>query len=124
MDDEDAIRLLMSRAFSREGFACEEARDGAEALELVLVKQYDAVVTDIRMPHLQGTTLTAALLELEERPAVIVLTGEANMTLMRDLIKQGVEDVVFKPFDPGILAAKVRSVVERRRSRNLPAKTP
>ena len=114
VDDEAALRMLTVRELSRRGFECDAAHDGAQAMELIVSRHYDVVVTDLRMPGMNGHALAVELLSRENRPAVVVLTGVTEPRLAKDLIARGVDDIVFKPVDVGILAAKVRALVIRR----------
>jgi DNA-binding response OmpR family regulator len=116
VDDEAALRLLTVRELSRRGFDCDAARDGLQAMELVASRHYDVVVTDLRMPEMNGHLLAVELLNRESRPAVVVLTGVTEPKLAKDLIARGVDDILFKPIDQGVLAAKVRALVVRRES--------
>ena len=54
VDDEKAVQTLMKRTLSQQGFACDTAGDGNEAEQLVARSDYDAVVTDLRMPNKHG----------------------------------------------------------------------
>jgi HD-like signal output (HDOD) protein len=66
---------------------------------------------------MNGHALAVELLGRENRPAIVILTGVTEPRLAKDLIARGVDDIMFKPVDQGILAAKVRALVERRTSR-------
>jgi CheY-like chemotaxis protein len=114
VDDELAVRQLLKLALVRQGFDCDQAADGIEAEARVAVHQYDAIVTDLRMPNKHGHALAVRLLDLEDRPVIVVHTGVCEPRLTKDLLIRGVDDVLFKPCDFGLLAAKVRALVDRR----------
>jgi len=114
VDDEAVVRQLTLRALTREGFSCDVAADGAEAQSLADRNRYDVVLTDLRMPNRHGHALATELLDREDRPAVVVLTGLAEPRLAKDLMARGVDDILFKPIDYALLAAKLRVLVERR----------
>ncbi len=120
VDDEVALRMLTVRELTRRGFDCDAARDGRQALELVDTRHYDVIVTDLRMPEMNGHMLAIELLKREHRPAVVVLTGVTEPRLAKDLIARGVDDIVFKPVDQGILAAKIQALVSRRAASLIP----
>jgi len=113
VDDESCVRRLTTRALAGEGFACNVAADGADAEAMALRGNHNVVVTDLRMPNQDGRALTENLLELEDRPAIVVLTGTAEAGVVKDLITQGVDDVTYKPVDYGLFAAKVRALVDK-----------
>ena len=114
VDDESPIRKLISMALAKQGFACDLAADGDEAERLALGARYDAVVTDLRMPNKHGHALAVSLLEMEQRPLIVIHTGLLEPALAKDLLARGVDDILFKPIDFSVLASKVKSMVERR----------
>ena len=123
VDDENPVRALTVASLTREGIECDEATDGDVALRLCRATAYDVVVTDLRMPRKHGHALAVDLLEHEARPAIVVFTGLAEPRLVKDLLARGVDDVVFKPIDFTLLAAKVKSLVGRRREKSLLPRT-
>lgn len=114
VDDEDEVRHLAVRALTREGFRCDAASDGQEAMRLVKHWRYDVVITDLRMPRQHGQALAVDLLKLELRPLVVVLTGTVDTKLIKDLVALGVDDIMFKPVNYEAFVAKVKALVERR----------
>lgn len=113
VDDEVPVRLLAVRALTLEGFRCQAAADGAEALRMALECEYDLVVTDLRMPNSHGHALAARLLGHKPRPVIMVLTGFLEPRIARDLLARGVDDIVFKPADYELFAIKASAVVKR-----------
>lgn len=114
VDDELLVRTGTVRALSEIGFVCEEARDGTEAFERLKEKEFDLLVTDLRMPTQNGYRLALAVLDLEPRPFIAVLTGVADPRIAQDLLQRGVEDIVFKPISYDIFAVKVKALMDRR----------
>jgi len=99
VDDEPGLRQAMARAFTRSGFRCGLAADGLQARTLLAERQYDLVVTDLRMPEMNGHQLVVELLERDDRPVVIVVTGVTEPKIERDLRSRGVDELLFKPVD-------------------------
>jgi len=128
VDDEAAVRRLTIAALRDFQFACDQAADGEHALEMIGSRRYDVVVTDLRMPRRHGHSLAVELLGRgQNRPLVVVLTGVAEPRLAADLIARGVDDVVFKPLNFQLFAAKVRALCLRRREQHhlvVPDKSP
>jgi CheY-like chemotaxis protein len=114
VEDWPVVRQATMRALSRAGFHCDGAPNGSLALEMVKAAQYDVVVTDLRMPEINGHQLTLELLAMPHRPAIIILTGAMEPALMHDLQARGVEEILFKPVALDAFAAKVQAVVEGR----------
>jgi len=120
VDDEPAVRMVTLRELTRRGFSCDVAANGWQAKQLTETQNYDVVVTDLRMPEMNGHAFAVDLLSHANRPVVIVLTGVTEPKIAKDLISRGVDDVMFKPVDQGIVAAKVWALVEQRAARLAP----
>ena len=115
VDDEAAVRQLTIRALAIEGFQCQTAADGREAQQLLRDTTYDVIVTDLRMPNLNGHALITELMQSKYRPVIVVLTGVLEPSLVKDLITRGVEQIEFKPIDCTMFGAKVHALVSRYR---------
>jgi len=115
VDDDPAVRHLAMRALTRKGFACSAVVDGLQAMKALASNRYDVVVTDLRMPNLNGHALAVNLLASPNRPALVILTGVLQPRLAEDLIRRGVDCVEFKPVRCDLFAAKVKALVDRRR---------
>jgi CheY-like chemotaxis protein len=107
VDDALALRLVLVRALTEAGFDALSAPDGSAAATLILgLKQEpDAVVTDIRMPVMDGERLASWLAQRYPRMPVIFISGfvENDATLPGPLLT--------KPFEPGVLCGLVRSAI-------------
>ncbi|HEX2061768.1 MAG TPA: response regulator [Thermoanaerobaculia bacterium] len=69
VDDDAAIRILVTRLLSREGFTVDAVRDGAEAIEMVLQHDYDVITLDLMMPRIDGFGVVKYL--IEHRPEIL-----------------------------------------------------
>ena len=122
VDDDEAVRTLASWQLESDGFAVDQAADGAEALGAIAAARPDLVVLDLTMPGVGGLDV---LRRVRTAPAteslpVIVLSGRSGETDRIVGLDLGADDYLVKPFSPGELAARVRSVLRRAR----PAATP
>jgi len=115
VEDEEAVRNLTVRALTGEGFLCDVADNGQDGKQLADRVRYDVVVSDLRMPVCNGHSLVVDLIEREDRPMVVVLTGVVEPRIAKDLFARGVDDVVYKPVDYGLFALKVKALVARHR---------
>lgn len=113
VDDEAAVRQLTVRSLAREGFICDAAACGREAGDLLDGRDYELVVTDLRMPDGNGHALAVDLLERKNRPLIAVLTGVVEPKLAKDLVARGVDELMFKPVDYILFAAKLKAMVDR-----------
>lgn len=116
VEDDPVARQLSMRALAKCGFACAGASNAAEARELLATQSFDAIVTDLRMPKEHGYSLVLQLLELPDRPVIIVMTGVTAPQLASDLLRRGVDDLQYKPVNFELMAHKLSVLVEIRRS--------
>ncbi|MFD0712056.1 helix-turn-helix domain-containing protein [Paenibacillus sp. GCM10027626] len=103
VDDEHMIHLSLRKLVESSGLQitiAAEAEDGAEALQLLEETRPDIVVTDIRMPELDGLSFIEAALERKKGTRFIILSGYNNFEYARQAIKFGVADFLLKPVDP------------------------
>lgn len=113
-DDKENMRKLVARILG-DGYAVEEAEDGARALSLVATRPYDVVVTDIRMPGASGFELLAAVKARDPATEVVMMTGYATVQDAVRAMKQGAFDYLEKPFDPDAALGVVARAAEHKR---------
>jgi HD-like signal output (HDOD) protein/ActR/RegA family two-component response regulator len=117
VDDEEPVRDLVKKSLGLHGIECDFASDGNEALSLLESRHYDLAVTDLRMPNRHGHSLCTFLLQREDRPLIVVLTGVMVPRLADDLKARGVEKVYFKPMDFREFADEVhRLIIDHQKS--------
>lgn len=123
VDDDERVRTVVAWQLEAEGFGVVEAADGPAALARVAADRPDLVVLDLGLPGLGGLDVLRALRRADE-PAlpVIVLSGRDGETDRIVGLDLGADDYLVKPFSPGELAARVRSVL--RRAAAVPAPAP
>jgi CheY-like chemotaxis protein len=122
VDDEPAVRMVILRELTRSGLSCDVASNGCQAIQLSEAESYDVVVTDLRMPEMNGHEFCVKLLAEKDPPIVVVLTGVTEPRIAKDLLARGVDDIMFKPIDQAIFSAKICALVEKRAARR-PAQT-
>ncbi len=116
IEDEDIIRDLTRRSLEQRGFRCETAPDGIAAENMMRRRPFDAVVVDLRMPRKHGHQLIADILQERVHPVVVVLTGLCEPKLVQDLLVRGVADIMLKPCNYDLLAAKLQTYLEHRQT--------
>jgi len=109
VDDEDDIRLGLSRLVSSLGADVVGARDGVEALALFDQGGAELVITDLMMPRLSGTELLAAIKRRSSATRVVIVTGYGTIQAAVQCLQAGAEHFLTKPFDN----AEVLRLVER-----------
>ncbi|WP_152393342.1 response regulator [Paenibacillus guangzhouensis] len=100
VDDEKNIRLGLRAMINREFpecYAIETASNGKEALARLADNIVDIVITDIRMPVMDGLTLLNRILEMDRRPVVIILSGHDNFHYAKEAIRCEVKKYLLKP---------------------------
>jgi two-component system cell cycle sensor histidine kinase/response regulator CckA len=116
VDDEGAVRRFALRVLEREGYLVVEARDGIEALELIKQgHQFDAVVSDIVMPRMNGVELMQAMSTTSPDLPVILMSGYATGALAELGISAPCA-ILPKPFPAERLLQEVRRCTRRRES--------
>lgn len=117
VDDEGAIRYSVSKTLQRVGYKVEEAASGEEALDMMKDKQFDVVLTDIRMPGLTGVDLLKQIKDAAPDAIVILMTGYASLGTAVEALRLGAHDYLIKPSSSQDIRQSVARGVER--SRNL-----
>ena len=118
VDDDQRVRTMVSWQLEADGFAVTEADDGAAALAQIERDRPDLVVLDLSLPGIGGLDVLRRVREAEGTAAplpVIVLSGRSGETDRIIGLDLGADDYLVKPFSPGELAARVRSVLRRSR---------
>ena len=99
VDDEDALRTVLSAELNSEGYDVGTAADGAEALSELQKEKFDLVLLDIKMPNMNGFEVLKVIKEKHLGTKVIMLTGFADLKNAIESKKLGAEDFVSKPYD-------------------------
>ncbi|WP_238654024.1 response regulator transcription factor [Paenibacillus piscarius] len=100
VDDEENIRLGIRVMLEREypgAYRYFSAEDGEEALQLLSEESFDIMMTDIRMPVMDGITLIERVQQLEHRPVVVIISGYDDFEYAKQAIRYEVRDYLLKP---------------------------
>ncbi len=118
VDDEDALRTVMAERLSEAGFSVTEASSGEQALEKLERFAFDVLVSDLRLPGIDGRAVLAAALGRYPGIIGIVVTGYGTVKDAVDAIKRGAADFISKPFQFEELMHVLESALEQRRLRS------
>lgn len=113
VDDDPAIRILLTAILEHEGFAVVQSADGFEALERIAARRFDAVILDLMMPHLSGIDFLERLAGLTPPCRNVIVLTAAHPRQFAAMNRRCVRAVMRKPFDIHELVAQVRSVCGR-----------
>src|SRR3954469_6514146 len=115
VDDEIALREAIAERLADHGFLVEQAGSGEQAIERLTAFAFDILITDLRLPGVDGRRVLEAALERYPDLISIVITGFGTVKDAVEAIKQGAADFITKPFQFDALLHVVRSALEQRR---------
>jgi two-component system response regulator AtoC len=115
VDDESALREAIAERLADHGFVVEQAASGEQALERLADFAFDILITDLRLPGIDGRKVVEAALERYPDIIPIVITGYGTVKNAVEAIKQGAADFITKPFQFDALLHVLRSALEQRR---------
>jgi len=117
VDDEAALRGAIAERLVDHGFVVEQAASGEEALERLAAFAFDVLITDLRLPGIDGRQVLDAAVERYPDLIAIVITGFGTVKDAVEAIKQGASDFITKPFQFDALMHVLGSAMEQRRLR-------
>ncbi|MFA6468173.1 MAG: PAS domain S-box protein [Bacteroidota bacterium] len=114
VDDEEMLREILVESLRDEGYNLIAASDGIEALKMYAEHKetISLVITDLGMPNMGGEELFTKLRSMNEKVKVIVSSGFLDSSTRSDLLRQGIKDVLTKPYKFDAIFATVRRVIE------------
>ncbi len=99
VDDEPEIRKMLVRHFFFLGYEAEEAENGSEALDILAEKRFDVVISDIRMPKMDGVSLLREIRHQYPMTRVIMITGYVTLENALACMRNQADTCIFKPFE-------------------------
>jgi DNA-binding NtrC family response regulator len=111
VDDEEALRIVLSAELEGEGYQVTGAADGQEAINILAAKEFDLILLDIKMPNVDGFEVLKYVKEHCPKTKVVMLTGFADLKNAIESKKLGAEDFVSKPYDLVDLLTTVERVL-------------
>lgn len=113
VDDELLIRDLLYDFFQQQGWKISVAENGEKALEILRSRKIDLLLTDIKMPQMDGLSLTSQVRELYPEIPVVLMTGYPSVETAVEGIRAKVEDYIIKPFNINKLFKSLKSQIEK-----------
>jgi nucleotide-binding universal stress UspA family protein len=110
VDDELSLRDSLKEWLAEEGFAIDTAASGEQALGMLGSRKYHLMLTDIRMPGMDGVALLYQAKKYHPELTVVMMTAYATIDTALDAMKKGALDYLVKPFDPELLIPKVAKI--------------
>jgi DNA-binding NtrC family response regulator len=113
IDDEKSIRRSIKEILEFEKYTVDEAEDGIVGLEMALKGQYDVILSDIKMPKLDGIELLHKLISSETNSTLIMMSGHGSIETALDCVKKGAFDYLAKPIDLNRLLVSIRNALDK-----------
>lgn len=113
IEDDSNIADVVRRALVEQHYLVDIAADGRKGLELALVNEYDLIILDLMLPGMDGREVCREIRRQECTTPVLMLTALSSREDVIDGLDRGADDYLMKPFDIGILMARIRSLTRR-----------
>jgi len=115
VDDEQDICVMLTKFLRSSGYSCESTTDPAKALELLKRSDFHLVISDIKMPDINGLQLLSEILKIDPGIDTIMMTGHFVVYTYSDIIRAGAADFILKPFQLPELEAKIERIDRERK---------
>ncbi len=115
VDDEQSLCDVLSIMLKRAGYVVTSATDGEDAVELLQKEIFDLVITDLRMPKVDGMEILKAVKSASPETVVLIITAFASADSAVEAMKQGAYDYLTKPFQVDEVQLIIRNALEKRR---------
>ena len=110
-EDDEIMRITVLDHLRHQGWRVDEAVNGIDALGLVQKNSYDLIISDIRMPGMDGEQLLAEVKLLAPHTEVILMTAHGNTDAAVNCLKKGAADYILKPFDLDDLTFRIQRLL-------------
>ena len=114
-DDEQSYRQLLSLVFEESGHKIRTAKNGREALKLLQEESAEIIISDVRMPDMDGISLLRETREILPDVGVVLMTAFATVDTAREAFILGADDFIQKPFDVEELKIIVAKALEKQK---------
>ncbi len=115
VDDEPRMLQGLSRILVKEGYSVETAANGNEAVEEIYNKNFDIVVTDLKMPGINGMEILKKAKKRDTETRVVMITGFGSIQNAVEAMRRGASDYITKPFNPDKLRNCIKDVIKERK---------
>lgn len=113
IDDEKSIRSTLRDILEHEGYEVTEAQDGAEAVKIASKDSFDVILSDIKMPKMDGMEVLEKLQEIAPETPVVMISGHGTIDTAVEAIKKGAFDYISKPPDLNRMLVTIRNAMDR-----------
>lgn len=113
IDDEKNIRRTLREILEYENFKVDEAADGQEGLNMAQKGKYDVILTDIKMPKMDGIEVLDKLMAQGIDSPIVMISGHGNIETAVEAVKKGAFDFIAKPLDLNRLLVTIRNAMDK-----------
>ncbi|MBI5189353.1 MAG: response regulator [Nitrospirae bacterium] len=117
VDDEEHAREGLSKILTREGYEVETAANGREAIDLIKRQNFDLVITDMRMPLVDGFEVLREIKKMDDSVGVIMITAYGEVESYLEAMNLGAFEYINKPVRVNELKRVITKVLEDRRKK-------
>jgi putative nucleotidyltransferase with HDIG domain len=115
VDDEELICSIFAKRLKKEGYSCITANNGRDALNLFYKNNLSLIISDIRMPQMDGMELLKKVKAVDPKMMLIVMTSYPEIDMAVEAMRLGAFDFILKPVELDIVVLTVRKALERKR---------
>ncbi len=114
VDDEELICRLLGRRLSKEGYTCVTACNGKEALKLLYAEPFSLIISDIKMPEMDGLELLRRVKATNPGMMVMMVTAYPDIDMAMEAVRLGAYDFILKPADLDLVVLSVKKALEKK----------
>ena len=114
VDDEESVRDVLHQGLTKFGYRVDLAKGAEEALHIFEPGLFDIVITDLKMPQMDGLDLIRMIRQKDSEAACFVITGYPTLPSAMETLSQGVHDYMVKPFNLGDIHLRINRVLEKK----------
>ena len=115
VDDEELICRLLAQRLTSEGYSCVTANNGREALSHFYKNTFSLIISDIKMPEMDGIELLKRVRDLNPKMMVIMVTAYPEIDMAVEAMRLGAYDFIIKPADLDLILLSVKKALEKKR---------
>ncbi len=114
VDDEKSIRLTVAQSLEPQGYTVKTAVNGNDALDQLQQEAFDLILTDLKMPGMDGMALVEQAIQLHPNLQMIMISAHGTVENAVEVMKLGAIDFIQKPFTPTEIRELVKQVLDRK----------
>jgi putative PEP-CTERM system response regulator len=115
IEDKDSMQKMLSASLESEGYEVDAVSDGKAGVDKARDKKYDVILTDLKLPNMDGMGVLSEIKEIDPETSVILMTAYGTIETAVQAMRLGAYDFLTKPFDTDHLSVIIKRAMENRR---------